>query len=121
MFREALASTEIVEPRIPVVSNVDAKAHSSPEAIRDILARQVKHSDSAHRLISSGTCFCFSLKCAQEIDRLSEQAVSSMQSGADCINHNKLPALDLIERCRSASSQQACMVQRLKLKWVLHS
>jgi len=40
-IREALASTEIVEPRIPVVSNVDAKAHSDPEAIRDILARQV--------------------------------------------------------------------------------
>ena len=39
--REALASTQIVEPRIPVVSNVDAKAHSDPEAIRDILARQV--------------------------------------------------------------------------------
>ena len=41
MLREALASTDIVEPRIPVVSNVDAKAHSSPEAIRDTLARQV--------------------------------------------------------------------------------
>lgn len=40
-LREALASAEIVEPRIPVVSNVDAKAHSDPEAIRDILARQV--------------------------------------------------------------------------------
>ena len=39
--REALASSQIVEPRIPVVSNVDAKAHCDPEAIRDILARQV--------------------------------------------------------------------------------
>ena len=41
VFREALASTDIVEPRIPVVSNVDAKAHLNPEAIRDTLARQV--------------------------------------------------------------------------------
>ena len=48
VFREALASTEIVEPRIPVVSNVDAKAHSSPEAIRDTLARQVCYTDNAH-------------------------------------------------------------------------
>jgi hypothetical protein len=41
MHREALASTEIVVPRIPVVSNVDAQPHSDPEVIKDILARQV--------------------------------------------------------------------------------
>ncbi|KAK9916775.1 hypothetical protein WJX75_006818 [Coccomyxa subellipsoidea] len=40
-LREALASTEIVVPRIPVVSNVDAQPHSDPEVIKDILARQL--------------------------------------------------------------------------------
>ena len=39
--REALASTQIVTPRIPVVSNVDAQPHSDPDTINDILARQV--------------------------------------------------------------------------------
>uniref|UniRef100_A0A7R9YU04 Malonyl-CoA:ACP transacylase (MAT) domain-containing protein n=1 Tax=Chlamydomonas euryale TaxID=1486919 RepID=A0A7R9YU04_9CHLO len=40
-LKEALAATEIITPRIPVVSNVDAKPHSDPETIRDILSRQV--------------------------------------------------------------------------------
>ncbi|CAL8467128.1 g6664 [Coccomyxa elongata] len=40
-LREALASTEIVVPRIPVVSNVDAQPHSDPDTIKDILARQL--------------------------------------------------------------------------------
>lgn len=38
---EALASTTFVEPRIPVVSNVDAVPHADPEVIKAILARQV--------------------------------------------------------------------------------
>jgi len=37
----ALASTPLVAPRIPVVSNVDARPHSDPSEIRAILARQV--------------------------------------------------------------------------------
>lgn len=41
MRREALASTTISTPRIPVISNVDAQPHSDPEVIKDILARQV--------------------------------------------------------------------------------
>ena len=32
---------EIVKPRIPVISNVDAKTHSDPEVIKQILAKQV--------------------------------------------------------------------------------
>lgn len=40
-LQEALASTTIVEPRIPVISNVDAMPHSDPETIKAILARQV--------------------------------------------------------------------------------
>ena len=40
--REALASTQLQTPRIPVISNVDAQPHSDPETIKDILARQVR-------------------------------------------------------------------------------
>lgn len=41
-LREALNATEFVEPRIPVVSNVDAQPHSDPERIKAILAEQVR-------------------------------------------------------------------------------
>jgi [acyl-carrier-protein] S-malonyltransferase len=40
-LEEALASAEIVKPRIPVISNVDAQAHSDPETIKKLLATQV--------------------------------------------------------------------------------
>ena len=40
-LRGALASANILAPRIPVISNVDAQPHSDPDTIRDILARQV--------------------------------------------------------------------------------
>jgi [acyl-carrier-protein] S-malonyltransferase len=38
---EALAATALAKPRIPVVSNVDAKPHSDPAVIKAILAKQV--------------------------------------------------------------------------------
>lgn len=37
----ALADVEIKPPRIPVVSNVDAKTHENPEEIRSLLVQQV--------------------------------------------------------------------------------
>ncbi|CAE8641967.1 unnamed protein product [Polarella glacialis] len=40
-LREVLAGVDLKRPRIPVVSNVDAKAHSDPEIIKEILAKQV--------------------------------------------------------------------------------
>mmetsp|Transcript_11886 Transcript_11886/g.23049 ORF Transcript_11886/g.23049 Transcript_11886/m.23049 type:complete len:410 (+) Transcript_11886:66-1295(+) len=40
-LKTALAAATIREPRIPVVSNVDAKAHSDPDDIRSTLAKQV--------------------------------------------------------------------------------
>jgi [acyl-carrier-protein] S-malonyltransferase len=36
-----LAEVDLRPPQIPVVSNVDAKPHTDPEEIRDLLARQV--------------------------------------------------------------------------------
>jgi [acyl-carrier-protein] S-malonyltransferase len=38
---DALAKTAIRAPRIPVVSNVDARPHHDPDEIRRLLARQV--------------------------------------------------------------------------------
>ena len=40
-LQEALAATPIAEPRIPVVSNVDAQPHADPAVIKEILARQL--------------------------------------------------------------------------------
>ena len=37
----ALAAADLRAPRIPVVSNVDAKPHTAPDEIRSLLARQV--------------------------------------------------------------------------------
>ena len=36
-----LSTVEVVKPRIPVVSNVDAKPHSDPAVIKAILTKQV--------------------------------------------------------------------------------
>merc|ERR1712228_704352 len=40
-LEDVLADVEIKKPRIPVISNVDAKPHSDPETIRKLLAAQV--------------------------------------------------------------------------------
>lgn len=40
-LEEVLADVEVKKPRIPVISNVDAKPHSDPETIKKILATQV--------------------------------------------------------------------------------
>jgi [acyl-carrier-protein] S-malonyltransferase len=40
-LKAALDATEIVTPRIPVVSNVDAQPHSDPATIKAILAQQL--------------------------------------------------------------------------------
>jgi [acyl-carrier-protein] S-malonyltransferase len=40
-LRRALEGVHISTPRLPVVSNVDARPHRDPAAIRDTLARQV--------------------------------------------------------------------------------
>lgn len=40
-LKAALAGANLAKPRIPVFSNVDAKAHEDPDEIRDLLVRQV--------------------------------------------------------------------------------
>merc|ERR1719245_2625724 len=40
-LKKALDEVEIKKPRIPVISNVDAKPHSDPAVIKKILATQV--------------------------------------------------------------------------------
>ncbi|QDV10461.1 Malonyl CoA-acyl carrier protein transacylase [Rosistilla oblonga] len=56
---EALAEMPIVEAKIPVVSNVDASAHTLPDEIRSLLARQVvnpvRWEDSVRQMIADGT------------------------------------------------------------------
>jgi [acyl-carrier-protein] S-malonyltransferase len=40
-LEKVLSEVEIKRPRIPVISNVDAKPHSDPETIKQLLATQV--------------------------------------------------------------------------------
>lgn len=40
-LEEVLEGVELQKPRIPVISNVDAKPHSDPETIKKLLATQV--------------------------------------------------------------------------------
>ncbi|KAG6793026.1 hypothetical protein POTOM_002198 [Populus tomentosa] len=40
-LESALAAIEIRQPRIPVISNIDAQSHADPATIKKILARQV--------------------------------------------------------------------------------
>lgn len=55
---QTLADMPLAQARIPVYSNVDASAHTSPEEIRDLLARQVvnpvRWEDSVRAMIASG-------------------------------------------------------------------
>jgi [acyl-carrier-protein] S-malonyltransferase len=54
----AIASVPLSEPRIPVISNVDAQPHSDSDEIRDILVRQVvnpvRWEESMRRLLDDG-------------------------------------------------------------------
>lgn len=55
---EVLSQVQLRRPRIPVVSNVDARPHEDPEEIRQLLIQQVLHpvlwEDSMRYLISQG-------------------------------------------------------------------
>jgi [acyl-carrier-protein] S-malonyltransferase len=57
-LEEALADVPMHKPRIPVVSNFDAKTHDDPEEIRGLLMKQVVNAvlweDSVRYLISRG-------------------------------------------------------------------
>jgi [acyl-carrier-protein] S-malonyltransferase len=55
---EALADVPMERPKIPVVSNVDARPHDDPEEIRQVLIRQVlqpvRWEDSMRHLLAEG-------------------------------------------------------------------
>jgi [acyl-carrier-protein] S-malonyltransferase len=55
---EAIAGIPMSKPRIPVISNVDAKPHDDPEKIRELLVRQVlqpvRWEDSMRYLLQEG-------------------------------------------------------------------
>jgi [acyl-carrier-protein] S-malonyltransferase len=55
---EVLAGVPLKKPEIPVVSNVDARTHSDPDELKEILVRQVlspvRWEDSMRRLIDGG-------------------------------------------------------------------
>lgn len=57
-LEHALAQVNLTPTRVPVVSNVDASAHSEPAEIKALLAKQVvapvRWEDSLHSLIAAG-------------------------------------------------------------------
>jgi [acyl-carrier-protein] S-malonyltransferase len=57
-LKNALAGVKLKKPRLPVISNVDATAHDDPEAIRELLVRQVVApvlwEDSMRKLLAHG-------------------------------------------------------------------
>jgi len=57
-LEEVLSQVEISKPRIPVISNVDAKPHSDPETIKKLLATQVTSpvlwEDTMNLMLESG-------------------------------------------------------------------
>lgn len=57
-LREALSQAEIRSPRIPVISNVDTKPHTTPDAIRETLVKQVispvRWEDGVREMLSQG-------------------------------------------------------------------
>jgi [acyl-carrier-protein] S-malonyltransferase len=61
----ALKNVKLKQPRIPVVSNVDAQPHSDPEEIRQLLVQQVvspvRWEDSMRWLIGEGVDKCFEI------------------------------------------------------------
>jgi [acyl-carrier-protein] S-malonyltransferase len=52
-LRKVLAEVDIKPPRIPVISNVDAKPHFDPQEIREILAKQVTNPVQWETIIST--------------------------------------------------------------------
>lgn len=57
-LRAAVTAAEFKPPRIPVISNVDAQAHESPEEIRNLLVKQVispvRWEDSVRSMLAQG-------------------------------------------------------------------
>ncbi|TWT58193.1 Malonyl CoA-acyl carrier protein transacylase [Thalassoglobus neptunius] len=57
-LKKALSEVAITSPKRPVISNVDAQAHSDPDEIKDVLVRQVinpvRWEDSVRSMLESG-------------------------------------------------------------------
>jgi [acyl-carrier-protein] S-malonyltransferase len=64
-LRDALAAIEIVAPKVPVVSNVEATANRDPSKIKDLLVRQVtapvRWEESVHALKAAGATQVYEL------------------------------------------------------------
>lgn len=84
--RAALAKTNIREPRIPVISNVDAQPHSDPDTIKDILARQVR---SPVSLSDTGSQLCIACCCVVQSSPFGQVGIacSTEQFTHRCCTH----------------------------------
>lgn len=82
----ALADVPMRKPRIPVVSNVDAVPHDDPEAIREILVRQVvspvRWEDSMRYLLGNGFSQFYEIGPGRVLKGL----LKRIDRGANCEN-----------------------------------
>jgi [acyl-carrier-protein] S-malonyltransferase len=85
-LKEALSAVPMHKPRIPVVSNFDAKTHDDPEEIRGLLMQQVLHTvlweDSMRCLISRGITNFYEIGPGRVLRGL----MQSTDRGAICAN-----------------------------------
>jgi len=88
---EALAQVTIARPRIPVISNVDAQAHSEPETLRQNLVRQVvspvRWEDSIRSMLGQGVTEFFEIGPGKVLRGL----LKRIERKADCQTINDSP------------------------------
>lgn len=100
---EVLADTTIATPRCPVIANVDARAHDTPDTIRDGLCRQmtnaVRWQDSIEMLIAGG--------CDRFVEigpgRVLTGLMRKIDRAAEAINISAAAHLDLDLRSTTAA------------------
>jgi [acyl-carrier-protein] S-malonyltransferase len=85
-LREALASSRVLAPRIPVIHNVDAVRHSGADAVRDALYRQAFHpvrwSDCIRAMAASAITHVYECGPGKVLGPLSRRIVGELQGGA---------------------------------------
>lgn len=87
-LQEVLQSVQISPPRIPVISNVDAKPHDSSDRVREILIRQVTQpvlwEDSIRELIAQGCDRFYEIGPGKVLKSLMKR----IDRKADCVTVN---------------------------------
>lgn len=92
-----LARADIAAPSVPVYANVTAEPHGSPDAIRDLLARQVtepvRFAQTLERLLADGFTDFYELGPGGVISSLVKQTAKDLGKEARAVSLADLPSL----------------------------